>query len=247
MRFLIAVATAAMVLAAAPAYAHVTVQPPEGIVGSFSRFAVRVPNERDDASTTKLEVQFPPLAFVSFMDVPGWDREVKMTKLDKPIEAFGGTKIHEAVGTVTWSGGEIGSGEFLEFPFSALMPGQPGEEGEEELEFAATQTYDNGEVIKWNGSEDSDTPAAVVETVSLGDFLEEGHGELGAVHEIAHEVEEMSTRMEQLGASHEAMDHEMEAEPSSEYSSDSTGILLGSAGIVLGLIALVVALTKRRA
>lgn len=39
-------------VAAAAASAHVTVQPDEAVVGSFSRFVVRVPNERDDASTT---------------------------------------------------------------------------------------------------------------------------------------------------------------------------------------------------
>jgi periplasmic copper chaperone A len=245
MRYLIAGAVAVLVMSAAPAYAHVTVQPPEGIVGNFSRFVVRVPNERDDASTTKVVAHFPPLAVVSFMDVPGWEREVKMQKLDEPIEGFGGAKIRDVVGTVTWSGGEIGPGEFLEFPFSALMPGKPGEEGEEELEFPTEQTYDNGEVVNWDGPEDGDSPAAVVETVSLGDFLEEGHGELGALHEIAHEVEEMSTRVEQMGASHEAMN--MDEEPAAEYSSDTTGMLLGSIGIALGLIALIVALMKRRA
>ena len=241
-KLLIAAGSIALIaVIAAPAFGHVTVQPPEGIVGSFSRFAVRVPNERDDASTTKVEVKFPPLAFVSFEDVPGWDRSVKMQKLDEPIEAFG-EELKETVGTVTWSGGEVEPGEFVEFPFSALMPGEPGEEGEEELEFPAVQTYDSGEVVRWTGPADADEPAAVVETVSLGDFLEEGHGQLGALHEIAHEVEELSTKVEQLGASHEAMPEE-----STSYETDSTGMLLGSIGIALGLIALVVALMKRKA
>ena len=227
---------------AAPALAHVTVQPLEGIVGSFSRFVVRVPNERDDSSTTKIQVEFPPLAFVSFEDVPGWERDVKMQKLDEPIETFG-EQLKEAVGTVTWSGGEIEAGEFAEFPFSALMPGQPeeGEEGEEELEFKALQTYDDGEVVEWTGPEDSDNPAAVVETVSLGEFQAEGVGELGALHEIAHEVEELSTKVEQLAAANEAVPEEDES-----YESDSMGILLGLIGIALGLIALLVSLRKRR-
>src|SRR5688572_27062099 len=123
MRKLIVLGTSvlAVLLAAGPALAHVTVQPPEGVIGSFSRFVVRVPNERDNASTTRIEVQFPPMAFVSFMDVPGWERTVEMQTLDEPLEVFG-EELAEVVGTVTWEGGEIQPGEFLEFGFSARMP-----------------------------------------------------------------------------------------------------------------------------
>ena len=67
-------AALAVLALAGPAAAHVTVQPPEAVPGSFARFVVRVPNERDDASTVKVEVRFPPLAFVSFQDTPGWER-----------------------------------------------------------------------------------------------------------------------------------------------------------------------------
>ena len=49
---LAAAALGAVALIAPPAAAHVTVQPNEAVAGSFSRFVVRVPNERDDASTT---------------------------------------------------------------------------------------------------------------------------------------------------------------------------------------------------
>ena len=104
-----------------PAWAHVTVQPAEALAESFSKFVVHVPNERDDASTTKVEVKFPPLAFVGFADVEGWKRRVKMRKLDEPLEAFG-ESLNEVVGTVTWSGGAVEPGEFVELPFSAALP-----------------------------------------------------------------------------------------------------------------------------
>src|SRR5919108_6249520 len=118
MRKLIVVGTSvlAVLVAAGPALAHVTVQPAEGVIGSFSAFVVRVPNERDNVTTIKVEVQFPPLAFVSFMDVPGWERTVEMQTLDEPLEVFG-EELTEVVGTVTWEGGEIEPGEFLEFGF----------------------------------------------------------------------------------------------------------------------------------
>lgn len=169
----------AVLALAAPAAAHVTVQPPEAVVGSFARFVVRVPNERDDASTVKVEVEFPPLAFVGFEDAEGWDREVEMRTLDEPLEVFG-EEITDVVGTVTWSGGEIEPGEFAEFGFSARMPDQPST-----LEFPAIQTYDSGEIVRWIGPPDAEEPAALVRSVDIG--APEGQGELSVLARLARE------------------------------------------------------------
>jgi len=230
MRKLVVVwASVLMVLVAAgPAFAHVTVQPTEGVVGSFSRFVVRVPTEREDASTIRIEVQFPPLASVSFQDVPGWERTVEMQTLDEPLEVFG-EEVTEAVGTVTWEGGEIGPGEFQEFGFSALMP-----EEETTLEFAAIQTYDSGEVVRWIGPEDSDEPAARVTTVDLG--AEEGQGELEILAGL------------NAGGEASAEGGSAEGERASAEGEESTfPLILGWVGVGLGAVALVVALTRRRA
>ncbi|HEX2772424.1 MAG TPA: DUF1775 domain-containing protein, partial [Micromonosporaceae bacterium] len=59
---------------AAPASAHVTVNPSEATQGGYARLAFRVPNESDTASTTKVEVVLPenaPVASVSTMPVTG--------------------------------------------------------------------------------------------------------------------------------------------------------------------------------
>ncbi|MGH2657105.1 MAG: YcnI family protein [Actinomycetota bacterium] len=210
-----------VLVAAGPALAHVTVQPTEGVTGSFSRFVVRVPTERDDASTISVEVQFPPLAFVSFQDVPGWERSVEMQTLDEPLEVFG-EELTETVGAVTWEGGEIEPNEFQEFGFSARMPDEVTT-----LEFAAIQTYDSGEVVRWIGPEDSDEPAARVTTVDLGS--EEGQGELGILAE--------------LNTGGEAS----EEGASAEGEESTFPLILGWVGVGLGAIALVVALTRRRA
>ena len=76
------------VLAIAPtAFAHVTLQPEEAPAGGFTRLDVRVPNETDNADTTKVDVQFPPgFLSVSTEPVQGWDAEVTMRQLDKPVE-----------------------------------------------------------------------------------------------------------------------------------------------------------------
>jgi uncharacterized protein YcnI len=211
-------------LVAVPAYAHVTVRPNEAAGGGFSQFAVSVPNERDNASTVRVEVQFPPVfASVSFQDVVGWDRRVEMTTLDEPIEAFG-EEITEVVGSVIWTGGEIEPGEFQLFPFSV---GPVPESGT--LEFPAIQTYDSGEVVRWIGPADSDQPAGTVAVVDLG--VEEDQGELAALADVREQV---------AGDAAPAEDNDGDDDDS------DMGAILGGAGLGLGAIALVVSLLTRR-
>lgn len=211
-----ALAGAVIVVFALPAYAHVTVQPNEAVTGSFSRFVVRVPNERPDAETTKVVLRMPPLTFVSFEDKEGWKRKVKMVELDEPIDAFG-QEITEAVGKVTWKGGSVGAGEFVEFGFSARMP-----DGEETLTFEALQTYTGGEVVEWTGAPDSETPAATLTTYDLG--LEEGQGQLGALAELRSGGTDTGDDAEDEGV--------------------DTATILSGLALVLALIALVLALRR---
>lgn len=213
---------ALLIAAATPAGAHVTVQPNEAPAGAFFRFVVRVPNEQDEADTTKVEVDFPDdLVFVSFQPKDGWDYKVTMKTLDEPIEAFG-AEITEVIDTVKWSGGTISPHEFDEFGFSARVPEEEGA-----LEFAAFQTYSNGDVIEWTGGPDSEEPAARVSVVDLG--AEEGEGELAVLADVKEQVE--------------TMDHV--SAPEEDDGSD-LGLILGGTGTGLGAIALLVALTKKK-
>jgi periplasmic copper chaperone A len=159
----IAIATLALAAPTA-AQAHVTVQPEEVPAGGFARLDVRVPNERDDAATDKVEVRMPGgFAFVSTEPVPGWKADVKTEKLDQPIEEEG-EEITEQVSTVTFTATEpdaaIQPGEFRDFGLSVGMPSD-AREGDV-LTFPALQTYDSGEVVRWIGPPDSEEPAAQV-------------------------------------------------------------------------------------
>jgi periplasmic copper chaperone A len=151
------------VLALAPtAVAHVTLQPEETVAGDFTRLDIRVPNERDNASTTKVEVRMPPgFIFVSTQPVPGWDAKVTMRKLDKPVEQFG-EQITEEVDRVTLTGdgetGVIRPGEFQDFGLSVGVPDKAGST----LTFPSLQTYSSGEVVRWIGPPDSEEPAPQV-------------------------------------------------------------------------------------
>ena len=171
MRRTIAIACATAALAApAAAQAHVTLQPEEVPAGGFTRLDVRVPNERDDASTVKVEVQFPPgFQFVSTQPVPGWTAEVVRKKLAQPVTNDDGEQVTDRVDRITWTGsgagGRIGPGQFQDFGISVGVPDKP----DSTLTFKALQTYSGGEVVRWIGAPDADEPAPQVKlTASEG-------------------------------------------------------------------------------
>src|SRR3954463_2084647 len=156
-----ATAVAALAIPAA-AQAHVTLQPNQAAAGAFTVLDVRVPTERDDASTAKVDVQFPNgFAAASYQAVPGWKVRVIKKKLATPIQTDDGP-ITEGVSRMVWtrtsSGGGIKPGQFQDFPISVQIPGKAGDK----LTFKAVQTYSNGEVVRWIGAPGSDQPAPQV-------------------------------------------------------------------------------------
>ena len=160
-------ALCAMALFALPgiASAHVTANAGTAQQGGYTKVSFRVPNERDAASTTQLEINFPtdhPIASVETRAVPGWTSAAEKTKLDKPIKTDNG-EISEVVSKITWTGGKIPPGSFEEFDVSM----GPLPTDTDELVFKALQTYDNGEVVRWidtapEGAPEPEHPAPVV-------------------------------------------------------------------------------------
>lgn len=208
-----------------PAFAHVSVQP-EGAAakGGYAVVDFKVPNERDNASTTKLEVNFPtdhPLASVMPEPMPGWKIEVTKSKLDKPLEMHG-EKISETVTKVTWTadGKGIEPGYFEKFPVSiGQLP-----EDTDQLVFKALQTYSNKEIVRWievpqKGQEEPDNPAPVLE---LSAASEDGH------HASSGDEASDAKSAEKASADTAASD------TASSDSTDTTARVLGIVGIVVG-------------
>lgn len=167
---------AALAVACVPsgASAHVTLQPKEVPAGAFKRLDVRVPNERDDASTTKVEVKFPPgFIFVSYEPVAGWTATVKMARLAEPVEVFG-EQHREQVDTITFatSGRGIAPGQFQDFGLSVGLPDRP----DTKLTFKALQTYSSGEVVRWIGAPESEEPAPQVALTTASEQGAAAHG-----------------------------------------------------------------------
>ncbi|MFI1868584.1 YcnI family protein [Streptomyces jumonjinensis] len=243
--FRVAVATAtaasAVLLLAGPAAAHVSVQPQgEAAQGGYATVNFKVPNERDDAATVKLEINMPtehPLASVLPQPVPGWKISVTKTKLDEPLDMHG-KQITEAVSKVTWTadGSKIGPGQFQQFPVSL---GQLPEKADQ-LVFKALQTYDDKEVVRWieapeKGAAEPESPAPVLElSPATGDH----HGSAVGADDgsDAKGKEEAGEHGGHAGKSASADD--------SGSDSDSTarvlavvGILVGAVGVAFGVLA----------
>ena len=165
-------AVAGLGLLASPALAHVTVNPNEANQGGFVKLAFRVPNEKDDANTTQVEVVIPtehPVPSVSVKPHPGWTYTVEKTKLTTPITTDDGDKVEEAVSKVTWKAAAadaIKPGEFDEFEVSM----GPLPDSVDSLTFKALQTYSNGDIVRWideaaPGTKEPDHPAPVLKLV----------------------------------------------------------------------------------
>jgi periplasmic copper chaperone A len=177
-----AVAAAAIVVGAAPAFAHVTAQPGQAEQGSYSVISLRVPNESDTAGTVKLEVTLPadhPITSVRTTPRPGWTATMTKAPVNPPVESHG-RSITEAVRTVTWTadpGVRIAPGEFVDFPLSlGPLPTNTGQ-----LVLPSVQTYDNGEVVAWDQppAADGSEPERPAPSVTLTPASDEG-GQTGA-------------------------------------------------------------------
>ncbi|POX51153.1 hypothetical protein C3489_20695 [Streptomyces sp. Ru71] len=224
-------AVAGLTVLSTPAFAHVSVQP-EGTAakGGYAVVDFKVPNERDNASTTKVEVNLPtdhPLASVMTQPVDGWSVKVDKATLAKPLTVHG-KKITEAVSKVTWTatGKGIEPGTFQKFPLSV---GQLPEDTDK-LVFKAIQTYSNNEVVRWieipqDGQAEPENPAPVLELSAASD---DHHGTAGASdddHGTAGASDDSASNAEKTAAGTQASDGD---------GTDTTARVLGIVGIVVG-------------
>jgi uncharacterized protein YcnI len=174
-RIAITMAATAALIAPTAASAHVSVHPNAVPAGANATLDIRVPNEMDNAKTTKLQVQFPPgFIGVSTQPPPGWTSKVQTSKLAKPVQTDDGP-IDTQVSEVDWtagSGAGIPAGQFANFPISVALPGRPGQT----LTFKTVQTYSNGKVVRWIGAPDSDQPAPTIDVTAKGDVLQDVAG-----------------------------------------------------------------------
>jgi uncharacterized protein YcnI len=128
---------------APPAAAHITLEPASGRPGDLQLYRLLVPNEGDN-DTIAIRVRVPAgVDFALIGTAPGWQ-----TRLVRA-----GNRIAE----LRWSGGRIHPDGFGMLTFIARNPVREGP-----IAWKAIQRYEDGTVVRWIGSADSDEPAPVV-------------------------------------------------------------------------------------
>jgi uncharacterized protein YcnI len=151
--FALVVVGSLVVTAAASAHAHVS---PSIVPASESQvFTLAVPTEKEDASTTGVELT-PPDGFSidSFIPSPGWKRDVQKT----------GSGEDAVITKITWTGGDVPTDEDAAFSFLGNT------DSSKTYTFGVRQTYSDGSVVDWTGPESSDTPAPTIEAKNASSF-----------------------------------------------------------------------------
>jgi uncharacterized protein YcnI len=149
----LAVAVAALVAAGA-ASAHARVSPPVSLAKELQLYSLAVPTEKANLRTTKIVLTVPQgFGIDSFAPAPGWKQQLQQT----------GSGDSAVIQKVTWTGGSVPTGEDSLFQFLA----QPAKSGT--YTFQVEQTYSDGSIVNWSGSESSEAPApTIVAQSSLG-------------------------------------------------------------------------------
>lgn len=220
------VATTGLLLAIpVAAQAHVRVDPDTAQAGSYATVNFRVPTEKANASTTKVEVDLPtdhPFTSASYQPVPGWTAKITMSKLAKPVKTDDGT-ITQAPTKIVWTaskGAEIKPGQFQQFPVSiGVVPDVPS------VSFDAIQTYSDGSVVKWDeptkaGKAEPEHPAPVL---TIGPAAEASSSP-GASPSVAAAPQSGNTSSNDSG------------------NGSNSGVWFGVGGLAVGVVALLVAL-----
>jgi len=132
------------------ASAHVTVTPKTSTTGAWETYTVKVPVEKEMA-TTKFTVKVPAgLEIMSYQPVPGWNYSTQKDANGK-VKTF----------TFEATGEGILPGQFQQFVFVAKNP-----ESATKAAWDAFQYYKDGSVVEWTGDEGSDSPHAITDIVT---------------------------------------------------------------------------------
>ncbi|MFP5111021.1 YcnI family copper-binding membrane protein [Bacillaceae bacterium C204] len=132
------------------ASAHVTVMPKTSSTGAWETYTLKVPVEKDVA-TTKVTVKVPAgVEMMSYQPVPGWTYSSEKDASGK-VKTF----------TFEATGEGIQSGQFQQFVFVAKNP-----EKATKAAWDAFQYYKDGSIVEWTGNEGSDAPHSITDIVT---------------------------------------------------------------------------------
>jgi uncharacterized protein YcnI len=158
-------------LFASMASAHVEVTPKSSTTGEEETYTVKVPVEKEVA-TTKFTLKMPlGVEFDSYQPAAGWNFTTQKGSDGKVTSV-----------TFAATGQGILPGQFQQFVFAVKNPDNAGK-----ITWDAYQYYKDGSVVEWTGDEGSDAPHSITDivTASAGD---QQHGQA-----ITQKVEKVKT------------------------------------------------------
>jgi uncharacterized protein YcnI len=134
------------------ASAHARVSPAVSLSGQLQLYSLAVPTEKSNLTTSSIVLTVPKgFGIDSFVPPPaGWHQQVQQS----------GSGDGAVVTKVTWTGGTTPTGEDSLFQFLA-QPASPGS-----YTFQVQQTYSDGSIVDWAGSESSAAPAPTIDAKS---------------------------------------------------------------------------------
>jgi uncharacterized protein YcnI len=134
------------------ASAHARISPAVSVAGKLQLYSLAVPTEKSGLTTTSLVMTVPSgFGIDSFVPPsPPWHVQLAQT----------GSGDNAVVTKVTLTGGNTPTGEDLLFQFLA----QPA--SAKTYTFEVEQTYSDGSIVNWAGSESSAAPAPTIEAAS---------------------------------------------------------------------------------
>ena len=146
-----AAAGLAALVFAATASAHARLSPAVSLANELQLYSLAVPTEKANATTTQIVLTVPTgFSIDSFVPSPGWKR----------VEQQTGSGDSAVIQKVTWTGGNVPTEEDSLFQFLA----QPAKAGT--YTFQVQQTYSDGSIVDWSGSESSAAPAPTIKVES---------------------------------------------------------------------------------
>lgn len=149
---LLAVVLVSVLLMPATASAHARVSPAVSVSGQLQLYSLAVPTEKQNVTTTKVVMSVPSgFGIDSFVPPPaGWTQRLQQT----------GSGDSAVIQQVTWTGGKTPTGEDSLFQFLALPASA------KTYVFRVQQTYSDGSIVDWSGSESSASPAPTIQVLS---------------------------------------------------------------------------------
>ena len=168
-----AAALALLLVTALPVAAHASVPDGSEVPSNGSAVVhVRIPHGCGDAAVTAVEVKLPDGVVSAKPElIAGWEASVKKVAANYTLW---GTEYTERVGTITWAGGPLPDGQYLDFGINATFQLEAGEYALPVIQYCGDESVSWIEIpAEGQSHDDLEYPAP---TFTVVEAVADGHG-----------------------------------------------------------------------